>query len=384
MDVVASLSYLGQELCFIDQERYAHIIGKGIYIYDTMKGPREILWRHDKEIRHITANIDKQIMVLSYNSLNQPIEVNKLTDQQNPLFIPNPVPATLIETAVSRDGDRLVGLTNVVDHQVIVWDLKDNFKSASVLAKIKLDMICQHVLINPVDSNQICLFGPDCVVYIYVHELFGVCTLKVKKAFPLATSKNGLTGEKISESTSAAIIQCLSLPNNRLWVFLSDGGVYEINVLSMNDRFLGNFCDPTVRTTLNPSGIVMPATVAITSQYLLIGTNTGSIYWYGLGSALVETNATVTEAWKVPLRELKAPGGISTITIDPTYALFICGTVNGHVIKAIIEPDAQPEADVNKHNDEETAEVVKKVLILSYIYQVFQSNIIAFFCYSID
>eukprot|EP01033_Poteriospumella_lacustris_P016598 gene16599-11871_t len=298
MDVVASLSYLGQDLCFIDQERYAHAISKGVYIYDTIKGPREIQWRHDKEVRHITANIEKQVMVLSFNGLNQPIEIAKLTDQQNPLFIPNPVQATLVETAISRDGDRLVGLTSVVDHQVIVWELKDNFKSATVLAK---------------------------------------------------------------KNTTTVIRCCLWLPNDRLWVALSDGGIYEIHTTTMTERFLGSFLDPAVRSTANPSGMVYPTTMAVTSQYLLVGTASGSVFWYGLASTLVETNATVLEAWKIPLRELKVPGPISSLTLDPTYAILICGTTNGHVIKAAIEPDAQPELDTNKNNDEEQTEVVKKI-----------------------
>eukprot|EP01033_Poteriospumella_lacustris_P015646 gene15646-11195_t len=361
MDVVASLSYLGQDLCFIDQERYAHAISKGVYIYDTIKGPREIQWRHDKEVRHITANIEKQVMVLSFNGLNQPIEIAKLTDQQNPLFIPNPVQATLVETAISRDGDRLVGLTSVVDHQVIVWELKDNFKSATVLAKKKLDFICEHILINPVDPNQICLYGPDCVGYVYFHELFGVHTLKVKKAFPSPTSKNGISGEKLTDSTTTVIRCCLWLPNDRLWVALSDGGIYEIHTTTMTERFLGSFLDPAVRSTANPSGMVYPTTMAVTSQYLLVGTASGSVFWYGLASTLVETNATVLEAWKIPLRELKVPGPISSLTLDPTYAILICGTTNGHVIKAAIEPDAQPELDTNKNNDEEQTEVVKKI-----------------------
>jgi hypothetical protein len=59
MDVVASVSYVGQPLFFIDEERFAHTTGKGLYIYDTVKGPREIVWRHDKEMQYVFFHLNQ-------------------------------------------------------------------------------------------------------------------------------------------------------------------------------------------------------------------------------------------------------------------------------------------------------------------------------------
>lgn len=396
MDVVASISYTGQEIFFIDQERYAHAIGRGLYVYDTVKGPREIIWRHEKEIQHFTSNVERQLLVIASRNIDQPIEVVKLTDQTNPLLIANPVATAIIQTNLSPDADRLVALSDVVDHRVIVWKLNDT-QSATVLASKKLDVICRKCLFNPVDPTHIALYGPDGLVYVYVHELFNVFSLKTHKLFPTASSLNGLTGEKITDTTTVTIQTVLWLPRNRLWIVLSDGGVYECNVETKSERFIGTFTDPMQRSNINTTGLILPTTLMLTAQYILVGTTSGSVFWYGLAGLLQETTDEVLESMKQPLRELKiAPAAvhaatlaaangvnahtvltlptprITTLALDPTYTMVIVGTFDGQVHKATIDPPATDAAngngDINGEakngaGDEEGVEVVKKVCI---------------------
>jgi hypothetical protein len=43
-DVVGCLGYSGQDIQFLDSERFGFVTGRGIFIYDVKKGPREMIW----------------------------------------------------------------------------------------------------------------------------------------------------------------------------------------------------------------------------------------------------------------------------------------------------------------------------------------------------
>lgn len=334
MDVLAAISYNGQELFFLDQERYAHSTGKGIYIYDTVKGPREVIWRHEKELQYFVSNYEAQLLALSFKGNEQPLELVRLSEQNSPILIPNIVPTSILSMDISRTGDRLAALSDVTDHRIVLWSIAD--KTVRPLAQKKIDIICKKILINPVDINHMVAFGPDGVVHVYLLELFNSFTLKTNKIFPSPTSING-SGDKVI-NTTAVISTCVWLPYNRLLVMMSDGGVFELFAESRKEKFLGHFIDPFLRTLMGGT-ILIPTCAVISSSFIIIGTTIGTVYWFHLDHFLSETNENTTEQMKMHSREMKLNQRITSLTIDPTYSVLIIGTMDGNVIKANVDPE---------------------------------------------
>jgi WD40 repeat protein len=353
VDVVASFGYTGQELNFIDQERFAHSTGKGIYIYDTVKGPREIVWRNEKDLKYFSSNAEASLLVLSFTSHEHKLEIVRLNELTNPIPFENPYKCAITNFDISRTCDKIFGLSDVIDHRLTVWtidgDAIANGKNVAprMVANKKLDFVCRKVVINPCDASHAVLYGNDGIYYASLHELFETYTLKIEKIFPVQPKSTG---------SSEIISFCIWLPFNRILAGLDNGTVYEINCETKAEKYLGKFMDPLIKSHSNP-GIIYPSVVTITSQYAILGTHDGGVYWYPINSLLTETPSVSEDDdehyFQQPVRVLKLNQAVSTFAIDPTFSVLMIGTHCGSIVKAAVESEVNGDVDLKNDHDED-------------------------------
>jgi len=389
MDIVASVGYVGQSLFFIDEERFAHTTGKGIYIYDTLKGPREIVWRVDKDMLYCSVNLEAQLLFFSFKAADHPLELVRLTDISNPIAVENPYKSAIIHHELTRTGDRLYGISDVTDHHITVWKISG--KSTSVLTSKNLTSPCHRLSVNPCDSDAICLYGTDGVYLATVHEIFGDYSLKIQKLYPSEIKKTDKVlsapsiedvGGSLNPQTLPSIQYVLWLPFHRLLIGLSNGELVEVNTDSKSSaavaapnatptsqsshKVLGKFLDLTLKATATGSTLI-GTTALITSNFIVVGTTIGSVYWYNMGNYLNDVNASQSfiDNLKSPVRvSALGAGPITTLTIDPSFTLLIIGTSQGTIAKANVEPEpVDPDAaknnnDAEANNDETTSKYV--------------------------
>jgi WD40 repeat protein len=360
MDVVASVGYTGQRLFFIDEERFAHTTGKGIYIYDTHKGPREIIWRHEKDMLYCSVNLEAQLLAFSFKAADQTLELVKLTDISNPIQVENPFKCAIIYHEITRLGDRLYGLSDVTDQHFTVWSVS---KQPRVLTSKKLDSPCQKCLINPCDSDQVCLIGEDSIFLAQVSEVFGDYSLKFSKLYPAASDKEKhLMTARQTNDDSHSIKFVLWLPFHRLLIGLGNGEIIELHTETKTMKHLGRFVDPfhthhgRTTTVASHHATVLYGTAAVLSaNYLILGTKAGNVYWFSLGAQNYLNDVTATQSFMDefhnPVRVARCgAGAISSLTVDPSVSVVIIGTIQGIITKANVEPEAQ-ENDLNANNN---------------------------------
>lgn len=232
MDLLSSVGYVGQPLSFIDQEKFGYPTSKGIYIHDINKGPREIFWKHDKNIQTWAVNSDSNSFIVSYkNYQDQPLELIRLSDPSTPQFsFESSSDAPIINMGLTSDGTRLFGLSDIRDHALHLWQVADeqndfgpsqfiNHRASSgmvgsksssmpsvnnntnvpppgtsvpfvapvLLAKLKLSNNYRGLAIDPSESFRCCLYSNDEILIINCFEIFKEYSLKQEKIFPFPT-----------------------------------------------------------------------------------------------------------------------------------------------------------------------------------------------------
>lgn len=355
MDVVACSSFVGQDIAYIDSERFAHATARGLCIYDAVKGPREMIWRHEQGLLCFAADVDSSLLVFSGQTSEQ-LEMVKVTEAGNgpSTPLPNPCKCAFINLAISSEAQKLYGLSGMVDHRLVIWSLD---KAPKVLVAHKLDVICRKVAVNPVDANLACVYGADGLRLLTLYDVFGQMSLQVDQVREAALDgQTPATGDDINvgERFTTDIAFCTWLPHNRILVVFSSGDVYEVSVDSKLGRPLGRFMDPVIKGPKHE--VALQATCAVlTISHLIIGTVDGFVCWFPLDKLLQQSPAVGEGSYfKCPAQILKVHALISSLVVDPNRAQLIIGTSDGQIFKAPVDVESPPEAE--KGNDQDKDE----------------------------
>ena len=102
MDIVGSIGYIGQEVTFLDAERFAYITGNSIYINNIGKGPRDMIWRVEGGLSCFSANYETQMIALAPKIPSQPLEVLGIQDPSKNFSLENPSGAAIINLSFSK------------------------------------------------------------------------------------------------------------------------------------------------------------------------------------------------------------------------------------------------------------------------------------------
>ena len=119
MDVISYLGYRGDELIFLDHERYSFVSGRGLCINDA-HGPADIIWRGEG-ISCYTSHVARGWVAFAPMSTGTPIEVIDSQERELVKSFDNPVGADIIDMSFSRSGSKLYAIMGY--DQKLLWDL---------------------------------------------------------------------------------------------------------------------------------------------------------------------------------------------------------------------------------------------------------------------
>ncbi len=329
MDIVGSLGYIGQTIHFIDGERFAYITGNSLCIYDTTKGPREMLWKTDRGISSFAACMSTQSMIytpiLPSVELQYNVEVVNTADQTEKGELLNPAVCPIIYLAFSRDGDKIFGITGTIDHRLLVWSNGNGF---TLLVNKELPKNFLHCSSNPCNSNQVILTGRDGIMVGIVSEVLGTYSLKLEEV-DLERVVQG-TGEPSSKVPIA-----IWLPMDRILIIDQVGNTFEYKVESKKVRNLGSFFVPDKRGN---SVQVVPTHAVLSVGNLIVGTEQGMVYWYPVLNLM--SPATDSESLldaQIPAQACNVRSAVSSLSVDQNFLTLLVGTFAGEVFKVAVD-----------------------------------------------
>ena len=396
VDVVGCLGYSGQEIFFLDSERFGYIAGRGVCVYDVNKGPREMIWSYKsrtnanstfgkndtddsisgdyKGIRKVAINFENKIVALCYrvSGGTGSIDILKLNDQSLICTAVNPTSADIVDLKFSRQGDRLFAITaaNTGDHKILIWKLTGT--KVDLLLTSKLSVVCKYCVVNPCDNNYFVLYGDDSstVIVGVVTEILGQFSLKLYTVncsiyfsgegncnkiqyalwVPVSTKPESrvinenyriLVG--VDQSGNGAVFEIRTEPlvnSYPLQSQLSLGGG-NIQVSSSNSagtaRFLGRFTLPAANERGSGKVLIPTCVVLSSSQTIIIGTEEGVVYWFPLIEESAESINTAVVGFNNPLQRVVLSHAIGSVAMDEQYSSLVIGTVSGSIYKAPLD-----------------------------------------------
>jgi WD40 repeat protein len=396
VDVVGCLGYNGQEIFFLDSDRFGYIAGRGVCVYDINKGPREMIWSNKsrtnanstfgqndaddsisgdyKGIRKVAINFENKIIALCYrvSGGTGSIDILKLNDQSLLCTAMNPTSADIVDLKFSRQGDRLFAITaaNTGDHKILIWKLTGS--KVDLLLTSKLSVVCKYCVVNPCDSNYFILYGDDSssVIVGVVTEILGHFSLKIY------TVKCNLyfSGDGNCNKIQYALwVPVPSKPesrivndNYRILVGVDqsgDGAVFEIRTeplvnsyplqtqISLGEgniqatssnsagtaRFLGRFNLPAANDRGSGKVLIPTCAVLSSSQTVIIGTEEGVVYWFPLLQESVDSLNSTVVGFSNPLQKVILSHAVGSIAIDEQYASLVIGTAAGSIYRTPVD-----------------------------------------------
>ena len=388
-DIVGCLGYDGQEIFFLDSERFGFITGRGVCIYDLNKGPREMIWTHKshttpvsmrqiqdlndflpgeyKGIRMIAVNFENKILAMSYrvSGGGGNVDIIKINDQSLVCVAKNPSKSEIIDLKFSRQGDRLFAVTesNTGDHRVIIWKITGT--KCDMILTVKLSLICKKIVVNPCDSNYFILFGDESssIIVGVITEILGQFSLKLYTVkctlseldtdsvqyaiwVPVPSKPDSRVIDEnyrilvgLGQSASGAVFEVRCGPLLNSYSAQSQNALLNSDILpppARNSRFLGRFLIPSVNDIGAGKTLIPTCAVLSSAQSIVIGTEEGHVYWFPVLDTEADVNNTVI-GFNTPIQRIKLQHPIGSFAIDEEYQSIVIGTTAGDLFKAPLE-----------------------------------------------
>ena len=270
MDILTANGYLGQNIEFIGADKLGYISGIGICIHDLTSGPKEILWRHDYGIKTFKFSPSNSKLVLSHDTNNSNIEVLSCPSFSLICELKNPAIGKIPSLSFSFDGEKLVGLSDYLDHKLIVWDVSNQ----EIILTSQLKTIFTTCKVNPINANSISLISSTCIQIAEINEMYGDYSVQFKP-IELDSLKN-LPEDKQNYNPKLPFIQFVDwAPENCLILCLSNGAVACIDTVSANILFY-------FYLTSDDQSHGIPIMYSYTTEFLIVSDSNGYLYWYDL------------------------------------------------------------------------------------------------------
>jgi len=367
MDVIGSFGYVGQQIQFIDAERFAYQTGNAICIYDTSKGPREMVWRMEHGVSCFATDFETGCMIYAPSTSTEQIEIVNAADQTNRNSLSNPIPVPVVYMCISREGDKVFGISNTTDHSLLVWSSGHTTSGGSekprlLLAK-KLEQNYRRCSVNPTNANYVCLEGDYGISVGILNEVMGNFSVKFSPIELLLPepdvdspetniAENSISREKMSETEIAAnktINFSIWLPQNRLLVGTRAGTIYVVNCDTKSSRYLGRFSVPDKRGAGYKTGIITPTHAILSVHHLVIGTEHGFIYWFPtLNLMSADENEPVIDLSN-PAQVSYVGSAVSCLTVDQHFLTLLAGTFSGEILKMVLDvPEREEKQDLDQ------------------------------------
>lgn len=329
MDVVGSLGYIGQDISFVDSERFAYITGNALCIYDTTKGPRDMHWKMDSGLSCFATCLETQCLAITPASANNnDVLLVSSSDQNVKATLSNPTQAPLIFMCFSREGDKLYGISDTTDHQLLVWSISGNI-SRLLLSK-KLPQKSIRCAVNPCNANHICMFGDDGTIVGIMSEVLGVYTVKFD-SIDLDVGITSPAGEPVAVSTLKFV---LWTPQNRILIADKAGSIFEYRVDTSRARYLGQISVPDKKGV---SVAIRPTCVALSVHNLIVGTEGGVVYWYPVLNLMLAIDEEAMIDIQTPVQMCAVNSIACSLAMDQNFQTLLVGTAAGDIFKVAVD-----------------------------------------------
>jgi WD40 repeat protein/uncharacterized membrane protein YgcG len=350
MDVVGALGYVGQDLKFIDGERFAFRTGNSLCIYDTAKGPREMVWKMETGVSSFCTNVETQsIAYAPASTATFDVELVSVGDQSTRATLENPSKTPVIDMCFSREGDKLYAVTDSTNPHVLVWSIGAQCR---LLISKKVDFNCSRCECNPCNPNQLCLFGPSGLMTGTINEILGAHTIKLET---ISLGDAVVLGDQTDVQTSNPVPAVVVwIPLNRILTVDTEGNLYETRLDGQSTRLHGRFTVPDKRGSKVP---INPTRAVLSVTNLIVGTDLGHVYWYPIINLMSHNADDAVVELNLPVQTCHVHSLVSALAVDQHFLTLLIGTDAGPIFKVavdVVESDfgkAEPDPDATNNAD---------------------------------
>lgn len=271
MDVISSLGYRGDDIVFLDHERYSFVSGRGLCINDA-HGPADIIWR-EGGVRCYASHVARGWIAMATPSADAPIEVIDSHRRELVKSFDNPTGAEIIDISLSRSGSRMYAISGMRDQKLILWNLDTD----ELILKLDLKQDFKKIKTNPGDDRMIVLYGDHGAQVGLVNEINGsemvrFETLNLESRKFVEDSED----EKLQASVLAnSVTFCMWTPYDFLLIGNRAGKIVEAVV---NDRKTVSVLRKSILGTKEEP--IIPTSAEISSGICLVGTTMGTVFWF--------------------------------------------------------------------------------------------------------
>lgn len=299
-------------------------------------------WKMESGLTCFAACLETQCLAMTpaFPNNNDIILVNS-GDQTVKTVLNNPTQVPMTHLCFSREGDKLFGISDTTDHQLLVWSITGNV-SRLLLTK-KLPQTSVRCLVNPCNANHLCLFGDDGAIVGIMNEVLGVYSIKFD-VIDLESGLVNLAGDSLKVLTLKFVVWT---PQNRLLVADKSGSLFEFRIESLRTRYIGQLSVPDKKGF---SVAVRPTCVALSVHSLIVGTDTGVIYWFPILTLMPTSDDESMVDIQAPIQMCAISNAASSLSMDQNFLTLIVGTVAGEVFKVAVDP---AESDFGKTDQDQ-------------------------------
>jgi hypothetical protein len=159
------LGYSGGEICAVDEDVIAYACGNSVAFISSVSGKQEFLiGKANGGVTSIAFNWKQRLFAFSTHTINPVIHLYNVADKFEPK-IDLVGGATLKYAALnfSRDGTRLLGIGELTDFCLHIWDTITGTKLSGFEAK--LPVACTFGSFNPANQDEICTGGENGIFF---------------------------------------------------------------------------------------------------------------------------------------------------------------------------------------------------------------------------
>ena len=358
MDVLYGNGYRGQSIYFYDPNNFGYTVGKSFSMLNESGALVDLFWRDDTGISCLLVHHQRQIMIIAPDIDGNELDVIKLVDKSPLISLNNPTSGKIISLNTSANGDILYGISDPIDHQLIIWDMK----TGNIMSTMKLTngtFIKCHV--NPLDSLQVALVGSNGITIIKTVEILGEYDTKaIELDIEIAPGVTTSTNENIlsATNTSAPILSMCWMPNRSIVVGSTHG-------------YLTYFSIDTNTSLLFAKLDGLPIDMFLSLNHVIVGASDGLVHWVARNDIqTVEAGGPMTTQAEQRVKligngeQMCQP---TCIVADPDFENLVVGTVQGSIFKMGVEREEREaegdDEDDGGEKEEEVLDLVKSPVV---------------------
>ena len=352
MDVVYGNGYYGQSIYFYDPNNFGFAVGKSFTMLNEGGALVDLFWRDDTGISCSLVHHQRQMMVIAPDIDGTELDVIKLVDKSLIITLNNPTSGKIISLNTSANGDLLYGISDSVDHHLIVWDIK----TGNILSRMKLtDGTFSKCHVNPLDPLQVALVGSNGITIVNIVEVLGeynskafVLDIEISPGVTTSTTENIL----ITTNTTAPIL-------SMCWM------TYKSIVVGSNQGYLTHYYIDTKESLLFAKVDGFPVDIFLSLNHVIVGASDGIVHWVARNDIQsVEAGGAMTTQAEQRVKligngeQMCQP---TCIVADPDFENLIIGTLQGSIFKMGVERE---EGEVEGDDEDDGGEKEEEVLNL--------------------